>query len=183
MTAPASLVKVLLLATACLLMHGCGSGSSVDVQQWIAEQKLNVQPLATQITEPKKFSPAPYVPQGDLDPFNKEKLVRSLRQEAASSPQAQLINPELARRKEALEAFPLDSMEMVGSMSRAGKPVALIKIQNTLYSVRPGQYLGPNFGRVTRITPSEVVLRELVEEGAGEWVERMVSLQIQERSP
>jgi type IV pilus assembly protein PilP len=74
-------------------------------------------------------------------------------------------------------------MEMVGSMSRAGKPVALIKIQNTLYSVRLGQYLGPNFGRVTRITSSEVVLRELVEEGAGEWVERMVSLQIQERSP
>jgi type IV pilus assembly protein PilP len=72
-------------------------------------------------------------------------------------------------------------MTLVGSISKAGRPVALVKVDNLLYQVRPGNYLGQNFGKVTKISETEVTLREIVQDAGGEWVERIVSLQLQER--
>ena len=51
------------------------------------------------------------------------------------------------RRKEPLEAFPLDSMSMVGSVNKLGQPVALLRVDGLLYQVRVGDYLGHNYGR------------------------------------
>ena len=91
-------------------------------------------------------------------------------------------SPELARRKEPLEAFPLDSMSVVGSIIRAGQPVALIKVDNLLYQVKLGNYLGQNYGRVMKINESEITLREIVQDAVGEWIERIATLELQERS-
>ena len=93
-----------------------------------------------------------------------------------------LLAPELNRRKEPLEAFPLDAMSMVGSLLKQGQPVALVKVDALLYQVRPGNYLGQNYGRITKVAETEVVLRELVQDAAGEWVERTATLQLQEKS-
>ena len=93
-----------------------------------------------------------------------------------------LLAPELNRRKEPLEAYPLDSMVMVGSLIKKGQPVALIRVDNLLYQVKPGNYLGQNYGKITRVGESEVVLRELVQDAAGDWVERTATLQLQEKS-
>jgi type IV pilus assembly protein PilP len=88
----------------------------------------------------------------------------------------------MKRRKEPLESFPLDTMSMVGSVSNKGAPIALLKVDNLLYQVKPGDYLGQNFGRITRITETEVALREVVQDAAGEWTERVATLQLQERA-
>ena len=88
----------------------------------------------------------------------------------------------MARRKEALESFPLDAMAMVGSLQRGGRPVALVRIDNLLYQVRVGNYLGLNFGRVTKIDETEVTLREIVQDPTGDWIERTASLVLQERA-
>jgi type IV pilus assembly protein PilP len=93
-----------------------------------------------------------------------------------------LVAPELARRKEPLEAFPLDTMSLVGSIVKVGQPVALVKVDNLLYQVKPGNYLGQNYGKVTKISETEVTLREIVQDAVGEWIERVVSLQLQEKS-
>ena len=106
-------------------------------------------------------------------------LRRDAGQSAASSA---LVAPEMKRRKEPLESFPLDAMTMVGSMIRQGRPVALIKVDNLLYQVRPGNYLGQNYGKITKVTETEVVLREIAQDAAGEWVERAATLQLQERA-
>jgi type IV pilus assembly protein PilP len=95
---------------------------------------------------------------------------------------AGLVAPELARRKQALEAFPLDSMALVGSLVQAGQPVALVRVNNLLYQVRQGDYLGQNYGRVMKINETEVALRDIVQDAVGEWIERTASLQLQERS-
>jgi type IV pilus assembly protein PilP len=67
-------------------------------------------------------------------------------------------------------------------MVRAGQPVALVKVDRMLYQVRPGNYLGQNYGRVVRITETELSLREVVQDATGDWVERTASLQLQEKS-
>ena len=117
------------------------------------------------------------------DPFSPQKLTQALRRESGQgSSNAALVAPELARRKEPLEAFPLDAMSMVGSLVKQGKPVALVRIDNLLYQVRPGNYLGQNYGRILKVSENEVLLREIVQDAAGEWIERTATLQLQERA-
>ena len=93
-----------------------------------------------------------------------------------------LVAPELARRKEPLESFPLDAMSVVGSIYKAGQPVVLVKVDNLLYQVKLGAYLGQNYGRVTKISETEVTLREIVQDAVGEWIERVATLQLQEKT-
>jgi len=117
-----------------------------------------------------------------IEPFSNQKLTQALKREATqAAANGALVAPELTRRKEALESFPLDAMALVGNLTRAGQPVALVKVDNLLYQVRLGNHLGQNYGRVTKITETEVTLREIVQDAAGEWVERTAALQLQER--
>jgi type IV pilus assembly protein PilP len=74
----------------------------------------------------------------------------------------------------------LDTMGMVGSLTRDGQLVALLKVDNLLYQVRAGSYLGQNYGRVTRVSETEITLREIAQDASGEWAERPAALQLQE---
>jgi type IV pilus assembly protein PilP len=165
-----------------LLLAGCGSSDEEALRQWMSEQRAQTKPSVTPIPEPKRFVPQAYQQDGAVEPFSNQKLTQALRQAAAHPGNMALIAPELNRRKEPLESFPLDAMSMVGSLNKAGQRVALVKVDNLLYQVRTGGYLGQNYGKVTRISETEVTLREIVQDAAGEWIERAASLQLQERS-
>ena len=160
----------------------CGGADGDELQKWMAEQRGQARPKVVPIPEPKVFKPESYTQVGAVEPFSKDKLTQALKRETSQTPDSALIAPELARRKQALEAFPLDAITLVGSMVRAGQPVALVRVNNLLYQVRPGDYLGQNFGRVTKINETEVALREIVQDAVGEWIERTAALQLQERS-
>lgn len=176
-------VRILGLLMSTLVLTACGGADDNDLQKWMADQKKATAPKIVPIAEPKVFEPQPYEQVAAVDPFDKEKLAQALKREGGKSvANSALVAPELARRKQALEAFPLDSMVMVGSMVRAGKPVALIKVNDLLYQVRPGDYLGQNYGRVMKIDETEVALREIVQDAVGEWIERSAALQLQERA-
>ena len=165
------------------LVAACGSSSQEELEGWMNEQRALTKPKVTPIPEPKKFSPQAYTQEGATDPFSNQKLTQALKRESASSTSnAALVAPELARRKEPLESFPLDAMKMVGTLMKEGLPVALVKVDNLLYQVRPGNYLGQNYGKITKVGETEVVLREIVQDAAGEWIERTATLQLQERS-
>jgi type IV pilus assembly protein PilP len=170
------------LGFAMIGLAGCMGSEQEDLQQWMAEQRAQVRPNVPPITEPKKFTPQAYTEASAFEPFNMQKLTQALRRDSAQPSTSGLIAPELTRRKEALEAFPLDAMAMVGSMNRNGQPVALLSVDKLLYQVRVGNYLGLNYGRITRISETELALREIVQDAAGEWIERVATLQLQERS-
>ena len=165
-------------------LSACGSSGQEEIQQWMQEQRAQTKPNVQPIPEPKKFTPQDYTQEAAIEPFSNQKLTQALKRDSqqSSSASAALLAPELNRRKEPLEAFPLDAMAMVGSLVKQGQPVALVKVDNLLYQVRPGNYLGQNYGRITKVGETEVVLRELVQDAAGEWVERTASLQLQEKS-
>ena len=177
------LVPRLLLASLLLLLTACGASGEDELRQWMADQKSQTRPKVAPISEPKQFKPENYTQVTAIEPFSNLKLTQALRRETTQLvTNGALIAPELARRKEPLEAFPLDAMAMVGSLTKAGQPVALVKVDNLLYQVKPGNYLGQNYGRVTKISETEVTLREIVQDAAGEWIERAATLQLQERS-
>ena len=118
-----------------------------------------------------------------MEPFSNLKLTQALKRDSAqAAANAGLVAPELTRRKEPLESFPIDAMTLVGSIIKATQPVALVKVDNLLYQIKLGNYLGQNYGRVTKITETEIVLREIVQDAVGEWIERTTALQLQERT-
>jgi type IV pilus assembly protein PilP len=176
--------KTLLAAgLAAAALAGCGASGQEELQQWMAEQRASTRPQVQPIPEPKKFTPQAYTQESATDPFSNLKLTQALKRESSqSTSNAALVAPELARRKEPLESYPLDSMKMVGSLIKEGLPVALLRVDNLLYQVKPGNYLGQNYGKIMKVGETEVVLREIVQDAAGEWTERTATLQLQERS-
>ncbi len=171
------------LLLALLGLAGCGSSGQEELQQWMQEQRNLTRPKVERIPEPTKFSPQPYGQEGTVDPFSSQKLAQALKRDSNQvTANAALIAPELARRKEPLEASPLDTAVMVGSLIKAGKPVALVRVDNLLYQVHVGNYLGQNYGRITKVTETGLTLREIVQDAAGEWIERTATLQLQEGS-
>jgi len=174
----------LIAVLAAVVLSACAGSGTDEVNAWMAQQRAVTKPRVDPIPEPKQFKPDAYDQEAQVEPFSNQKLLMALRRDSQQqgSASAALLAPELSRRKEPLEAYPLDAMSMVGSLLKQGQPVALIKVDNLLYQVRPGNYLGQNYGKITKVGESDVVLRELVQDAAGEWVERVATLQLQEKS-
>lgn len=164
---------------AAMVLVACG-GEQEELTQWMDQQKREVKPSVTPLSPPTKFVPEPYTALAGVEPFSSQKLTVALKQEA-KQPNS-LLSAEINRRKEPLEAYPLDSMSMVGSVTKSGRPYALLKVDNLLYQVKSGDYLGQNYGKITKISETEVDLREIVQDAAGEWIERTSALQLQEKA-
>ena len=160
-------------------LAGCG-GEQGELQEWMDQQRREAKPNVEPLSAPKKFTPQAYVALTGVEPFSTQKLTVALKQETRQP--NSLLAAEINRRKEPLEAYPLDSMTMVGSVVKAGRPYALLKVDNLLYQVKSGDYLGQNYGRITKISETDVALREIVQDAAGEWIERPGALQLQEKA-
>jgi len=176
-------LSLLLLPLVSVLLAGCGASNEDDVRTWIVQEHNQARPKVTPIPAPKQFVPQPYDRSAEIEPFSSQKLTLALKRDSSQvASNAALVAPELVRRKEHLEDFPLENVLMVGSISKAGQPVALVKVDNLLYQVKLGNYLGQNYGRVTKINETEISLREIVQDSGGEWIERVATLQLQEKS-
>ncbi len=172
-------LPMLLAALAAAALSGC-SGDQDELQQWMEQQKREVRPNVPPLSPPKKFDPQPYLALSSVEPFSTQKLVVALKQEARQP--NSLLAAEVNRRKEPLEAYPLDNLAMVGSVSKQGRQYALLKVDSLLYQVKVGDYIGQNYGKITKISETEIALREIVQDAAGEWIERVTTLQLQEKA-
>ena len=174
-------VVIALLATAVAGLSACGSSGQEELQQWMKDQRNATKPSVAPLSAPSKFSPETYGQERLIEPFSIQKLTQALNRDSnKAAANAALIEPELRRRKEPLEASPLDAITMVGSLIKAGHPVALVRVDNLVYQVKPGEYLGQNYGRITKVTETGVTLREIVQDAAGEWIERAATLELSE---
>jgi len=165
------------IALAALLLAACAGEELQDVQAWVKEQDNMPRPRIEPLPEVKPFEAFAYTADKDglLDPFRPRKI-EAPRQTAGSG-----IRPDLNRPREPLEAYPLENLRMVGTLAQKGDIFALVKTpDNNLFRVRKGNYLGQNFGVITQIDEGSVKLREIVQDGAGDWTERASTLQLQE---
>lgn len=88
------------------------------------------------------------------------------------------VMPDLARPPQYLEQFPLESLRMRGTLTRASSPLfALVEDPDGVVTrVQAGNYMGRNFGRITTVTPSQITVVEIVPDGRDGFVERPRSL-------
>lgn len=159
------------------MLAGCGADLG-ELQQWMDQQKREAKPNVPPLQPPKKFDPQPYTVADAVEPFSTQKLAVALKRDERAP--SSLLAGELKRRKEPLESYPLDNMNMVGSVNKQGRPFALLRVDGLLYQVKVGDYMGQNYGRVLRISDNNLVLREVVQDAAGEWIERNSTLQLLE---
>jgi type IV pilus assembly protein PilP len=168
-----------MLAATAALLAGC-SADTDELRGWIDQQRRDAKPSVEPLTPPRKFDPAPYAGARAVEPFSPQKLSVAIKQEVRQV--NSLVSAELNRRKDPLESYPLDAMTMVGSVTKQTRPFALLRVDKLLYQVKLGDYLGQNYGKITKITETEIGLREIVQDAAGEWIERPTTLQLQEQA-
>lgn len=163
-----------------VLLSGCGGGENEDIKKWMADASKEMKGRVEKIDEPKKFAPFKYEADKLTDPFNTQKIVQLA--EDKKRPQANSAGPrpDLTRRKEVLESYPLENLRMVGMLNQKGVFYAIVKADANLHRVKVGNYMGQNFGRITGITEAEVSLQEMIEDGGGEYVFRDSTLVLQE---
>jgi len=153
-------------------LAGCGGGSMQDLQTFVTETGKDMQGKIEPLPEVKVYEPFSYNAFDLPDPFKPRKL---------STGGGSGMQPDFNRPKEPLESFSLETLKMVGMLSRQGVIHAVIKTpDNAIYHVKKGNYAGQNFGLITQITDSEVTLREIVQDSAGDWSERTSALILQE---
>ncbi|WP_414718831.1 pilus assembly protein PilP [Undibacterium sp.] len=161
-----------------LTLAGCGDNGVAEVRQWMEGVKKETRVVIPKISEPKVYVPVAYSGKDEIDPFNPNKLLIALAKIRAESDNG--LKPDMNRRREALEAFPLDTLKMVGIIERPNMKNALIQVDKSIYQAKIGNYVGQNFGMITKITDAEIDIKEIVQDAAGDWTERMTKLELQE---
>ncbi|HQR55853.1 MAG TPA: pilus assembly protein PilP [Burkholderiaceae bacterium] len=173
-------LRLVACVVAAATLSACGGGDEGELRTWMDDTRKAMRPTTQPVPEPKQFSPYTYESKTLIDPFDAQKMVLAVARQAQARASTSAIKPDLDRRREALEGFPLDQLKMVGTLRQQGNNVALIDASGQTFMVRSGNYMGQNFGLVTKISETEVELKEIVQDAAGEWVERPAKLELQE---
>jgi len=171
------LASVALAIGAGLLLAGCGGDSHQDLRVWMNDQGKGVKGKIEPLPQVQPYEPFAYNAFDLPDPFKPRKI------EPNRGGMSKLA-PDLARRKEPLEAYPLESLNMVGTMQQGKSTFALVRTpERDVFQVRPGNYLGQDYGVVMAVTDGEIRLKELVQDSAGDWTERSSTLQLIQAEP
>ncbi len=175
-TKPLRIRGVCLLASAVFLLAACGGEEFQDLQDFVKNSGADLRGQVDPAPEIKPYEPFPYDNSASLpDPFKPRK------QETKNLGGSGLNQPNLARPKQELEEFPLESMKVVGYLRKGNVGHAIIRSSaGKLHRVKVGNYVGMNFGQITVITETEVKIKEMVQDGAGDWLERESILQLAE---
>nr|PZN05403.1 MAG: pilus assembly protein PilP [Pseudomonadota bacterium] len=159
-----------------LFVLGCEGGEQKALQAELDALTKDLRGRVPPLPVVKPYEPVPYAAFDLPDPFGPEKIALATKTQGGGSG----IKPDFNRPKEPLEAYPLESLAMVGVLQQKNKTYALIKASSGLYRVGVGNYIGQNFGLITAIDETEIRVKELIQDAAGDWTERESSLHLQE---
>lgn len=168
--------KLTVASLLCLTLNSCSRDIS-DLENFVAETKTKYVGSIEPIPEFDPYQIFNYTAFEERDPFLQKERDDLDQQIAAQSG----TQPDQQRRKEPLEYFPMDALSMVGILEQRGSVWGLIRDSDgTIHTVKPGNFLGENFGEIIRITESEIEILEIISDGLGAWIEREISLSLGE---
>lgn len=168
-------MRLVHLLLASILLTGCGGEEFQDLRDFVKNSGADMRGKIPPPPEVKLYEPFVYDNEANLpDPFRPRKP--DLR-----SGRGGINQPDLERPKEALEEFPLENLRMVGYLFQNKIGYAVIRAPDgKLHRVKAGNYIGLNFGLIKEITETEVIVKEVVQDSAGDWSDRVSSLQLLE---
>lgn len=173
--ANASYVRVIAVASLSAALIGCGSDGMDDLRHFVATahagKSAKIEPVP-EVKTPEQFL---YAAVNLIDPFAPftRKTAAVI---AGSGPR-----PDMNRRKEPLEEFPLDALRMVGTLNRGKQAWAVIQAPDgTVHRAGVGHFMGQNFGKILRIAEDKINLVELIQGPSGDWIEREAGVALAE---
>mgnify|MGYP003440976643 FL=1 len=174
----AAALRLLAAGGIALALSACGRsitstpGDAPNLEKWTADVRARPAPPLDPLPVMQQFETFEYTAQTMRDPFS----------DAWSNADSGGLRPDPNRRKETLEQYPLDSLDMVGTIGGGGNLIALVMAPDKVtYRVRPGAYLGQSDGRITGVHEDRIELVELVPDGAGGWLERPASIALEDQ--
>jgi type IV pilus assembly protein PilP len=175
----AIVLRIPAIALAALALAGCSRGitstpgNAPNLEKWVADVRARPAPPLDPLPVMQQFETFEYAAQSLRDPFSNAFSDQS----GGSGPR-----PDPNRPRQALEQFPLDSLDMVGTIGKGPGMIGLVMGPDKVtYRIRPGVYMGQNDGRVTAIHEDRIELVELVPDGAGGWLERPASVALEDQ--
>lgn len=168
--------KLFICLAAVLGLSGCGSSDTDDIKVWMDEQSQTMRGKVEKLDPVIPYEPFIYDANSLVEPFNPAKMVVSRQNKNAAGA------PDQNRQREPLEAYDLEKLIMKGTLLKNKKMVAIVETPDkSTYSAQIGSYMGQNFGVITKISDTEITLKETIEDSSGEWVERTTILPLQEQ--
>ena len=173
----ATAIRIAAAIAGTALLGACGGEEQSELRQELAAMTKDLRGKVDPLPQVKSFEPVPYKGESMVDPFVPGRIV--VTQAAAGGGGGGGVQPDLNRPKEPLEAFPMEAIQMVGTLTQNKDMFALVKAGANLFRVKKGNYMGPNFGVITGIDDGQISIKEVVQDSGGDWVERSTSLQMQ----
>ncbi len=170
-------IRIAAALAGAVLLGACGGEEQSELRQELAAMTKDLRGRVDPLPQVKSFEPVPYKGESMVDPFVPGRIV--VTQASTGGGGGGGVQPDLNRPKEPLEAFPMESIQMVGTLSQNQDMFALVRAGASLFRVKKGNYVGPNFGVITGIDESQISVKEVVQDSGGDWVERSTSLQMQ----
>lgn len=165
--------RALTLSLAVLLLAGCSNPKLEDLRKFTQDAYKNRKPQVEPLPVFQPTESFTYTASKLLDPFSPN----NLKTQVANASGSDVHAPNPNRRREPLESYPLDSLKLVGTLRRGNKVWAIISApDSSVYHVQKGNYIGQNFGLITKITDARVDVRELIRGPTGHWIERSAKL-------
>jgi type IV pilus assembly protein PilP len=173
-------MKKLVILALVFLLAACAGEEQQELKQWMRDTAKGLKGRVPPLPAVKPYEPFTYAATELPDPFRPSKIDPDAGRTTNATKKGGL-QPDFNRKKEPLEAYPLESLKMVGTLQQGKETFALIRADANLYRVVAGNYLGSNFGKITDISETEVTVKELVQDAGGDWTERTSSLQLSDQ--
>jgi type IV pilus assembly protein PilP len=166
------ITRAILLLSVSLLV-ACSGNEYGDLEAYVAEVKSRKSGRIPALPEVKPYETFAYQAHNYRDPFTT--YIDEAPAENASN------RPDVNRKREALEQFPLDTLSFVGHLEKSGVRWGLISAPDkSVYRVQVGNYIGKNYGEIIAISETAIEIKEVIPDGAGGWVDRKASLSLSE---
>lgn len=156
------------------LLSACGDRMA-DLEQYVAEVKNRKTNNIEPIPQIKQYEAFTYVVGERRDPY--------VRAEPARDPNApgSALKPDITRNREPLEEFPLDGLRMLGTINKGKAVYAMVKApDNVVHRVTLGNHMGQNYGKIVKISDTQIDLVEIIPDGFGAFMERPANLALTE---
>jgi type IV pilus assembly protein PilP len=158
---------------AMLLAAGGCSRSMKDLEQYVETTRNKYQGSVEPLPQFEPYQNYVYAAFNYRDPFIEPKAADTAGQNTGEG------GPDMRRRKEPLEFFPMDALKMVGILEQKGQVWGLIQDPDgTIHRVKNGNHAGENYGEIVRISEEKIDFVEIIPDGLGAWIEREISLSI-----
>lgn len=174
----------LLMIGFCLLVAACASEEHSDIRQWMKENTKDLRGGIPPLPKVVPYQPVPYLSDKQVDPFASSKIEPNSQNDRDGAGKGGKFRPNFEAREERnnlLEKYPLESIKMIGFLNVNHQPMAVVHVDKHVKQVKRGDYIGQDFGIVIEINEQQMVLKELVQDSAGDWTERTSTLQLQSK--